>query len=299
MSDPLRGLISATPTPMRADGSLWLERVEPMVDWLLSRGVAGLYVCGSTGEGVSLTGAERRAVAEAFVSAARGRVPVAVQVGHNSLREARDLAAHAAVAGADVVSATCPSYFRPGDVDSLAACMAEVAAGAPELPFYYYHIPEMTGVDLDMVAFLDAAAERIPNLAGLKYTAPTLHGLQGCLAAGSWDVLWGIDEMLLGAWVTGVRGAVGSTYNVAMPLYTKLLAALEAGGMEEARRLQGESVRLVRLLAARPFGPALKAVLAWLGQDCGPCRLPWRGLGEAERSRLRAELEASGLMEWM
>ena len=92
---PLRGLIAATYTPLHADGQLNLDRIAKLVDHLLADRVDGLYVCGSTGEGMSLSSDERRSVAQTFVEAAAGRVPVIVQVGHNSLAEARELAAHA------------------------------------------------------------------------------------------------------------------------------------------------------------------------------------------------------------
>ena len=83
---------------------------------LLGNNISGLYVCGSTGEGMSLSTSDRKAIAEASVEAAAGRVPVIVQVGHNSLAEARHLAEHAAEIGADMISATCPSYFKASDV---------------------------------------------------------------------------------------------------------------------------------------------------------------------------------------
>ena len=216
----LTGLIAAACTPMRDDGSLDLEEVPAIVDYLQRAGVKGLYICGSTGEGVSLTGDERRAVAEAYVKVAQGRLKTIVQVAHNSLAEARQLAAHAQQIGADVVSATAPSYFKADSVEVLADCVIQIASAAPELPFYYYHIPALTGVALDMVDFLPVAAERTPNLVGMKYTAPTAHEFQACLelSGGRFDMLWGCDEMLLSALAIGARGAIGSTYNIAAPL---------------------------------------------------------------------------------
>src|SRR4051812_41480967 len=147
----LRGLIAAVFTPLRPDGSLDLDRVGPLVEQLLGDGVDGIYAVGSTGEGVSLTTPERQQVASAYVSAAAGRCPVVVQVGHNSLAEARGLAAHAQRIGATAISATPPTYFRPDTLSVLVDCLAEITAGAPDLPFYYYHIPSKTGVTFDMV----------------------------------------------------------------------------------------------------------------------------------------------------
>lgn len=296
----LTGLVAAVHTPMHADGSLNPALVGPLTDRLIAEGVAGLYVNGSTGEGPSLTGGERRRNAEAFVRAAAGRVPVIIQVGHNSLAEARELAAHAQAAGADAVSATPPSYFKPGSTDALARCMAEIAAGAPGLPFYYYHIPAITGVAADVVGFLRRGADCIPTLAGVKYTAPTLHEYQACveLDGGRFDVLYGTDEMLLSAAAVGARGAVGSTYNFAAPLFNRLLAAVGRGDGAEARRCQSRAVAMVReIVGYRPL-PALKAVMALTGMDCGPTRLPLETLTPEESAGLRRGLEAVGFFDW-
>ncbi|MCA9080183.1 MAG: dihydrodipicolinate synthase family protein [Planctomycetaceae bacterium] len=296
----LTGLIAATYTPLDAQGELALDVISPMVDHLLAQGINGLYVCGSTGEGMSLIDEERSAVTQAYVTATAGRVPVVVQVGHNSVAAARRLASAAQQAGADVISATCPSYFKVSHVQALVDCMAEVAAGAPELPFYYYHIPALTGSTIDMVEFLRRGAESIPNLVGLKYTDTKLHEFQECLELedGRFDVVWGCDEMLLGALATGAQGAIGSTYNIAAPLYQRLINAFDNENVNEARRLQSLSIQMIRTIARHPFHPAMKVVLAMLGFDVGGCRLPQGSLSEGEAQILREQLNSIGFFEW-
>ena len=172
------GLIAATLTPMKASREVSMEHVGPQIERLIERQVAGLYVCGSTGEGVSLTNAERKAVTVESIRAAAGHVPVLVQVGHNSLAEAAELAAHAAASGAAGISATCPSYFKISNVQVLVDSMKTVADAAPELPFYYYHIPSLTGNKFSMAEFLKLGCEAMPNLVGLKYSSPELHEYQ-------------------------------------------------------------------------------------------------------------------------
>lgn len=296
----LSGLVAATFTPFRSDGSLHLARIKPMIDAVIAQGAAGLYVCGSTGEGPLLTTEERRLVAAASVRAAAGRVPVVVQVGHNSVEEARGLAAHAQQIGADAISATPPGYFKPDDLDNLLACIARIAAGAPRLPFYYYHIPVLSGVRHDMVEFLQHGARRIPTLRGIKFSDPALHELLACLehAGGRFDILFGVDEMLLGALATGVRGAVGSTYNFAAPLYQKIIAAFESGDLAEARRLQGLSAAMVRTIVAHGGRGGFKATMALVGVDSGHSRLPIRTCSAAQRTRLKRELDALGFFDW-
>jgi N-acetylneuraminate lyase len=300
INSSMGGLIAAAVTPLKSDGTLRLEQVEVIVDRLIEQGVSGLYVCGSTGEGMSLSDAERRAVAEAYIKAVRGRIRVMVQVGHNSLAAAVELARHAQQAGADALSATCPSYFSLDSLQTLIESMAQVAAGAPELPFYYYHIPVLTGVDGDMVDFLRLAGEQIPNLRGLKYSLPKLNEFQLCqeFDHGRFDILWGVDEMLLGAAVTGARGAVGSTYNIAPAAYLRILEAVNEGRLEEARFWQSRASRMIRVLTSYPFHAALRETMKLLGMECGPCRLPLRSLTVAQAAQLRCSLEQIDFFDW-
>lgn len=296
----LEGLIAATYTPFDQHGAVKISVVNSIVDDLLGQGVTGLYVCGSTGEGMSLSSDERKIVAEAYVQAADGRVPVIIQVGHNSLAEARGLAAHAQEIGADMISATCPSYFKVSTVDALIDCMAEIANGGPRLPFYYYHIPALTGSAVDVVEFLNRAGGRIPNLVGLKYTDTKLFEFQECLELENrrFDVVWGCDEMLLGALATGTGGAIGSTYNIAAPLYRRIVTAFGDGNFEEARRLQSLSINMIRVMNQFPFHSAMKAVLKMRGFDVGGCRLPQGNLNDNDIAELNTELTAIGFFEW-
>ena len=296
----LRGLVAATFTPMHADGSLNLGQVCPIVDYLVDRGLSAIYVCGSTGEGPSLTMGEREATAAAFVEAAAGRLPVVVQVGHTSLAEARRLAAHAQEVGAEAISAVAPYYFKPQSVDVLLDCLAEITAGAPALPFYYYHIPAITGVDLDVVELLRRGRQRLPTLVGVKYTAPTLDELQTLRAMddGRFDVLHGRDEMLLAALAIGARGAIGSTYNFAAGLYHRMTAAFDAGDLRQARRCQTLSVAMIRAILRCGGQAGLKAAMNLIGPDCGPARLPLVAPGPAPMAKLKTELEEIGFFDW-
>jgi N-acetylneuraminate lyase len=295
----LRNLVAATFTPFREDGSLHLDRVQPVIDRVLAQGASALYVCGSTGEGPLLTTEERKAVAKAHVEAAAGRVPVVIQVGHNSIVEARELAEHAQAIGADAISATPPTYFKPDSMDNFIACLAEVAAGAPKLPFYYYHIPVLSGVKFDMLDFLRLGRDRIPSLRGIKFSDPNLHEMIACVEhdQGAFDILFGVDEMLLAGFAFGARGAVGSTFNFAAPLYLKIIAAFERGEMAEAQRLQSLSAQMVRVIVGHGGRGGLKATMAMIGADCGFSRLPTHTCSTEARKRIREGLEKIGFFD--
>jgi N-acetylneuraminate lyase len=137
----LTGLIAAAVTPMNHDGGLRLEVIDELADLYVESGVAGVFACGTTGECHSLTTVERKHIAERWMTAAAGRMPVVVHVGHNSLPEAQELASHAAECGAAAIAAMAPFFFKPAGVAELVDYCARIASAAPETPFYFYHIP--------------------------------------------------------------------------------------------------------------------------------------------------------------
>jgi N-acetylneuraminate lyase len=275
---PLRlsGLIAAPHTPMHADGALNLGVVEDQVRVLVEGGVSGAFVCGTTGEGMSLTTDERKQVVERWVAVATGHLPVIAHVGHTSAAEASILAAHAARAGVAAISAMAPCFFKPSTIAELIAFCVPVAAAAGDVPFYFYHIPSMTGVALPMVEFFHRAAEKIPNFAGIKFTHNDLMEFQQCLAlAGdSRDVLFGRDEILVAGLTVGAKGAIGSTYNYAAPLFRKLMDAFHRGDLAAARGHQATVHRFVEVL--RKFGdvPTGKAIMNMMGINVGFPRTP-------------------------
>jgi len=299
-SQRLHGLVAATHTPFHADGSLHLDAVARQCTHLLEKRVRSVFIGGTTGESASLSLEERLALAERWVAVARGTdLRVVVHAGANCLADARALAAHAQNHGAAAVAALAPSYFKPRTVEALVACCAEVASAAQATPFYYYDIPPLTGVTLPPLEFLEKAAARIPNLVGLKFTNPDLMAYLQCLRSGDWDIPWGLDEWMLGALATGARGAVGSSFNFAAPLYHRLMAAFARGDLEAARVEQHRSTRLISLLARYGYMGAAKATMAMLGVEVGPARLPNTSLDAAQARTLRAELETLGFFEWL
>lgn len=301
-SHRLTGLVAATHTPFHPDGTLRLDVVEIQAAHLERNDVHTVFIGGSTGESHSLSLSERRDLARRWFDVTRGsRLRVVVHVGSNCLRDARDLAAQAQELGALAVSALAPSYFRPRDLAALIGTVGDIADAAPETPFYFYDIPSMTGVHFPMPEFLDLARRRIPNLAGLKFTNSDLTAYQLCLnaEAGRWDVPWGTDETLLAAIAVGARGAVGSTYNFAAPLYHRLLAAFAAGDLAVARLEQMRSVRLVQALARIGYFGAAKALMGFLGVPVGPARLPLGNPTLEQTHALRAELDALGFDDWI
>jgi N-acetylneuraminate lyase len=297
----IEGICAATHTPFHDDGSLNLTAVERQRDHLLSRNVTQVFIGGSTGESHSVSTAERRALAERWAAAAKGTpMRVIVHVGSNNLSDAAELAAHAQQVGAAAVSMLAPSYFKPRSLADLVSCCAKVASAAPALPFYYYDIPVLTGVNFSMEEFLNTAPSTIPNLAGIKYTNPDLMAFQLALRAGGgkFDLPWGCDEFYLAALALGAKGAVGSTFNFAPGVYQRLQKAYAAGDMATARAEQFRSVQLVQVVARRGYMGCAKALRGHLGVPVGPARLPNANPDAAGVKAMLGELEAIGYFDW-
>lgn len=294
----LGGLVAAPYTPFDASGDLRLSVIEQYAERLVATGVKAAFVCGTTGEGFSLTTAERMDVARRWVEVAGKSLNVVVHVGHNAQREAVALADHARSVGAAAVAALPPFFFKPANVAHLVDFCAPIAAAGGDLPFYYYHIPSMTGVTLPMPDFLEAAAGRVPNLRGIKFTHGDIMEYQRChkLMAGRFEIAWGFDEMLLGGLAVGARSAVGSTYNYAAPLYTKMIAAFDAGDLAAARKCSYMAVEMVAVLLKYGVLRTGKATLSLAGVDCGPTRSPIAPLTPDELAAARSAYEKIGVL---
>ena len=300
MNPPARDfqLVAAPYTPFDAGGELDLERVDGLARGLEADGVTGAFVAGSTGEGLSLTTDERRALAERWMKSAGG-LRVIVHVGHASLREAQELARHAASIGAHATAAAPPSWYPLGSADALLGVLAELASAAPETPLLYYHIPALSGVHVPMAALAERARTKLPSLAGIKYTHLDPVDFQLCIRehGEALEFLWGMDEALLLGLGLGAHGAVGSTYNFIAPLYLRLFEAWRSGDHLRAQELQSRSAQLVEVLARRGYMGSSKHVMGVRGRACGPVRRPLESLDDGALESLQQELRETGMLQ--
>jgi N-acetylneuraminate lyase len=299
-SEKIEGIIAASFTPLKEDGELNLPVVEKYAYKLKQDGIQGVFVCGTTGEGYSLTLEERKLVLQEWLTHREGDFKVIAHVGSTSTLQSAELARHAAEKGASAISAMGPSFFQPTRAEELVGYCARIAQEAPDIPFYYYHIPAMSGVNVSMKEFLTQASVSIPNLQGIKFTHTNLMEMQQCMmfGDGSFDIVHGYDEVLLGGLALGAKAAIGSTYNYMAPHYLRLISQFEKGNIEAARALQRYAVKLVEVLFKYRGGVVCgKAIQSLCGIECGPCRLPLQTLSDIEIHALRKDLEAIEFFE--
>ncbi|MDR1091495.1 MAG: dihydrodipicolinate synthase family protein [Prevotella sp.] len=293
----LRGLVAAAFTPMDEAGNVNLPVIDSYAEYLTKTGITGVFICGTTGESASLTTGERKDIAIAWVNAVKEKMKVIVHVGSNSYPQAMELARHANEIGADGISAIAPSFFKPEKVSDLIGFFEPIAKSAEELPFYYYNMPSMTGVNLSVPLFLAEGKKRIPNLAGVKYTHNNLMEMAECLRLedGRFEVLHGYDEILITGLALGAVAGIGSTYNYISEIYLGIIDAFEKGDMDTARKLQMKSIEIVKIF--NKYGGGVrggKAIMNLLNIKCGPCRLPFAPFSKEEYEQLKADLEKVG-----
>lgn len=294
--EKIKGLIDAPFTPFYENGEVNYEPIDAYARLLANNGLKGVFINGSSGEGYMLTEDERMKLAEVWVKAAPEGFKVIVHVGSTCVRTSRNLAAHAQAIGAWGIGAMATPFPKINRVEELVKYCEEIAAGAPGLPFYYYHIPAFNNAYLPMTAFLEAVDGRIPNFAGIKYTYESLYEYNQCrlYKNGKYDMLHGQDETILPCLAMGgAQGGIGGTTNYNGRCLVGILEAWEAGDLEKARELQNFSQLVINVICHyRGNIVGGKRIMKLIGLDLGKNRTPFQNMTDSEETAMKAELEA-------
>jgi len=291
------GLIAPVINSLGADGKLNLAVIDKYVDHLVKQQVTGAFVCGTAGEGTSLTQEERKHVLEKWVEASKGRLRIIAHIGSNSIEDAKDLARHAQHLKVDAVALVAPHYIKPETVEALVEYTALVAAAAPDIPFFYYHFPDITNVRFTAISYLRLASKKIPNLQGIKFTHHDFYDFGLCIEyeGGKYDILNGYEHVVLAGLAFGTPGSIGITFSLVGPHYAKIFKAFNEGDIQTARKEHQRGVAFYTALAKYGLIRAHKAALRLQGIELGPVRLPLVDLTPAEVDSLVADLKQTEL----
>ncbi len=295
------GLIDAPFTPFHENGDLNLEPIEKYAAMLQKNGLQGVFINGSSGEGYMLTTEERMQLAERWLKVAPQGFKVIVHVGSCCLRESQKLAAHAQEIGAWGIGSMAPPFPKIGRIEELVKYCEAIANSAPDLPFYYYHIPAFNGAFLPMLELLKAVDGRISNFAGIKYTFESLYEYNQCrlYKNGKYDMLHGQDETILPSLAQGgAQGGIGGTTNYNGHELVGIIEAWKNGDIETAREKQNFSQEVINVIC-RYRGNIVggKRIMKLLGFDLGPNRVPFQNMTNEEEQQMRRELEAINFFE--
>ncbi len=290
------GVLSAFLTPFQKNGAVKESAIGELVDFQIERGINGLYVCGSTGEGMMLQPEERMQVAEAVVKAAKRRTQVIVHVGTPDTDTAVALAKHAEKIGAQGISAVPPYYYKHHKDFVLDYYRA--IASATDLPLLVYYIPVLVaGLNFDTLLEL----MKIPNVAGMKYTEDNFEVLYKFREAHRDKIVFtGHDAMMLSGLVMESDGGIGAFENVMPQGFANVYQAFRKGDIVSAQKEQLQVNHFINIMKKYMLSAnqaPLKAVLRAYGVDCGIPKLPAHPLTEEAEQALIRELKAERFFE--
>ena len=283
-----QGVIPAFYACYDKDGRVSIEGTKALTRHLIAKGVKGVYVGGSSGECIYQHPDERKAVLEAVMSEAKGKITVIAHVACNNTADSVELAAHAEACGVDAIASIPPIYFHLPE-HAIAGYWNAMSAAAPNTEFVIYNIPQLAGTALTM-SLLHTMLEN-PNVVAVKNSSMPTQDIQmfkdaGIAARGEngFVVFNGPDEQFVSGLAMGADGGIGGTYAVMPELFLKMYELVHRGEMDAARALQYKADRIIYKMceAHGNLYAVQKAILAKNGVPCGSVRKPMPALIDSD-----------------
>lgn len=286
------GIIPAFYACYDDDGNVSAERTKKFAEYLLNKGVKGLYVCGSSGECIYQSKEERKLILESVMEVARGKMTVIAHVACNNTKDSMELAAHAQSLGVDAIAAIPPIYFHLPE-EAIAQYWNDISSAAPHTDFIIYNIPQLAGVSLTMPLFDEMLKN--PRVIGVKNSSMPTQDIQMFKARGGEDVVIfnGPDEQFVAGRAIGADAGIGGTYAVMPELFLQCDRCIKEGNIEKAREIQYAINEIIYAMCDCKCNmyAAAKEVLRLQGIDIGDARKPLTQLKE-ESKPLAARVKA-------
>ena len=285
----IAGVIVALHTPLTPAGEIHEEALRAHLEWMVQTGIHGIFPCGTMGEGIALSDAQRKRVTEISVDQLKGRIPLMPQVTTNNTAGCIELARHAQEKGADAISVIAP-YFYPSDGPALETFFTQIASAVPGLPVYLYNNPgrSASGISSSLVGKL---AKKVKNIAGIKDSSKDLILFQEYVEVGgeNFACIIGTDGLVYPAMMVGAVGVVSAVANPFPELMVALNNAVLAKQYERARRLQLLVNQLRAVLKIGPYLAGYKEIMRLRGRQFPlDMKAPLRGLNEKETAEIQA-----------
>ena len=278
-----KGIFPAFYACYDSEGKIFPERVREFTQYLIEKGVTGLYVGGSSGECVYQTVEERKTVLENVMQVAKGKIVIIAHVACNSTFESKLLAAHAESLGVDAIAAIPPIYFHLPDY-AIEKYWNDISSAAPNTDFIIYNIPQLAGVALNGALLRNMLKN--PNVIGVKNSSMPIQDIEMWRDEGA-IVFNGPDEQLLSGLCAGAVGGIGGTYAVMPELYLAIYRLFNAGEIDKARRLQDECCHVIyRLCSGKGsmYAVIKETIRCAGGPDIGGVRAPFYDVVPEDRA---------------
>ena len=284
-----KGIIPAFYACYDDEGNISKERTMALVEFLIEKGVKGLYVGGSSGECIYHSVQDRKETLETVMEAAKGRITIIAHVACNNTKDSCELARHAESLGVDAIATIPPIYFRLPE-KAIAKYWNDISAAAPNTDYVIYNIPQLAGVALTSSLFDEMLKN--PKVVGVKNSSMPIQDIQMFKRQAKMNcrdivIFNGPDEQFVGGRLIGAEGGIGGTYGVMPEVYVKLDELIRNGEFEKARELQ-DAANEVTYAMCSGIGnmyAVVKAVLKKrMGVDLGGVREPLLNLEESDEA---------------
>ena len=301
-----KGIFPAFYACYDAEGNVFVEGTKALVEFLIEKGVNGLYVGGSSGECIYLTVEERKRTLEAVMEVAKGRIAIIAHVACNNTRESCELARHAESLGVDAIATIPPIYFKLNE-KAIAKYWNDISAAAPNTDYVIYNIPQLAGVSLTL-SLLDEMLKN-PRVIGVKNSSMPIQDIQMFKRQAKLNnreivVFNGPDEQFVGGRLIGADGGIGGTYAVMPELFVKLNQMLEAGEFENAGKLQDDIDEVIYTMCSTKgnmYATAKAALKIRAGLELGGVREPLLNLEAGDEIIVEkvANLVETAVAKWV
>ena len=293
MEEQLKGLYAALLVPFDENGQVKEEGLKQIAKNAIEvEQLDGLYVNGSSGENFLISKEQKKQIFKVVKEAVGNDVKLIAQVGSLDLNEAIELGKYATNLGYDALSAVTPFYY-PFSFEEIKQYYFDIIE-ATQNKMIIYAIPDLTGVNISINQFKELFNNE--KIVGVKYTAPNFFLLERIRKAFPDKlILSGFDEMLVQAVISGVDGAIGSTYNVNGRRARQIYDLAREGKIEEAYKIQHDTNNIIETVLSMGIYPTLKEVLKTRGIDGGVPKRPFSPFNEANRKELNQLIETYSL----
>lgn len=274
-----RGVIPAFYACYEDNGSVSPKRTQALTEYLIEKGVKGLYVCGSSGECIYQSKEERKVILENVMKAAKGKITIIAHVACNNTTDSQELAAHAESLGVDAIAAIPPIYFHLPD-HAIAQYWNDISSAAPNTDFIIYNIPQLAGVALSVPLYKEMLKN--PNVIGVKNSSMPVQDIQMFKDVKGEDsiVFNGPDEQFIAGRMIGADGGIGGTYAVMPELFLAADEAVRAGNVARAQEIQYKIDRIIYEMCSchGNLYAVMKEILKRNGMNVGSVRKPLAAL---------------------
>lgn len=288
----IEGIITPIVTPFyrNEEQAINYDALKQLIDRLIEKGVAGIFILGSNGEFHLVSPEETVEMTKKTVEYVAGRVPVYVGTGGNSTQQVIKLSKEVEKAGADALSIITPYFISPSDKELVNHF--KLIAENTKLPIVLYNIPKTTKINLSKEVVKELA--KIDNIIAIKDSSGDMENLKGYIEVckgTNMKVLVGSDSKIAPAIKLGAVGAIAGTSNVITEHVCLLYETLKNKEYEKAKKLQNEIEIIRNVLKLESVPAVMKRSVEWLGINVGPARLPVLEVSKETDDKIKGMLD--------